>query len=76
MAAIMVIVLVMVIVMTITMVGAIGRAQGWSRRIADLVSAATSAQSTRMKLIGFAGIVAALLLPITVAHAGARKAAM
>jgi hypothetical protein len=31
-------------------------------RIADLVSAATSAQSMRMKLIGFVGLVVALLL--------------
>ena len=41
------------------------------RPIAELVSAATSARSTRMKLIGFMGIVAALLLPAMVARAGA-----
>ena len=39
--------------------------------IADIVSAATSAQSIRMKLIGFMGIIGALLLPAIVARAGA-----
>jgi hypothetical protein len=38
--------------------------------IADLVSAATNAQSMRMRLIGFMGTVAALLLPAIVARAG------
>ena len=39
--------------------------------VADLVSATTSAQAMRMKLIGFMGMVAALLLPAIVAPAGA-----
>jgi hypothetical protein len=38
---------------------------------ADIVSAATSAQCIRMRLIGFMGIIAALLLPASVAQAGA-----
>src|SRR5205823_11729153 len=43
----------------------------WSSPVANLVSATTSAQSMRMKLIGFMGIAAALLLPAIVARAGA-----
>jgi hypothetical protein len=38
---------------------------------ADIVSAAASGQFIRMKLIGFISIIAALLLPATVARAGA-----
>ncbi len=38
------------------------------------VSAATSVQSVRMKLIGFIGIIAALLLPATVSRAEAPPA--
>ena len=42
-----------------------------SRPIADIVSAAASAQSTRMKLIGFMGTIASLFLAAIVARATA-----
>src|SRR5665213_3451626 len=41
------------------------------RPIVDIVSAATSAQCIRIRLIGFMGIIVALLLPASVAQAGA-----